>query len=64
MKKLRNERLSEHLLNVDEDILANAYEVDNPEKLQRYINTKKEKKKPFYIIKRAVIFKPLINYFL
>ncbi len=59
MKKLRNERLSEHLLNVDEDILANAYEVDNPEKLQRYINTKKEKKKPFYItpvFRRATAF--------
>lgn len=48
MKNSRNERLSEHLLNVDEDILANAYEVDDSEKLQMYIK-KKNAKKPVYI---------------
>ena len=49
MKNSRNERLSEHLLNVDEDILANAYEVDNSKKLRMYKKTKNEKKKPIYI---------------
>ena len=31
MKNSRNERLSEHLLNVDEEILTNAYEIDDAE---------------------------------
>lgn len=50
MKKSRNERLSEHLLNVDEEILTNAYEIDDAEKLGQYIKTKNSKtKKPFYM---------------
>lgn len=50
MKSSRNEKLSEHLLNVDEEILANAYEVDDAEKLKRYIKAKDaNKKKPFYM---------------
>lgn len=59
MKNSRNERLSEHLLNVDEEILANAYEIDSSEKLQRYIKTKNEKNKPFYVthtFRRATTF--------
>ena len=50
MKNSRNERLSEHLLNVDEEILTNAYEIDDAEKLGQYIKTKNSKtKKPFYM---------------
>lgn len=60
MKNSRSERLSQYLLNVDEEILANAYEVDSLEKLQRYIKTKNAKnKKPFYvthIFRRATVF--------
>lgn len=49
MRNSRNERLSEHLLNVDEEILENAYEIDDAEKLKRYIENRKEKvKKTFY----------------
>ena len=50
MKNSRNERLSEHLMNVDEEIFANAYEIDDAEKLRKYIRTKNAKtKKPFYM---------------
>lgn len=50
MKNARNERLSEHLLNVDEDILGNAYAIDDPEKLKQYMKAKNAKsKKPFYM---------------
>lgn len=50
MKNTRNEEFSEHLLNVDEEILTNAYEIDNVEKLRQYIKTKNAKtKKPFYL---------------
>lgn len=45
MKNSRNERLSEHLLNVDEEILTNAYEVDSCQKLQSYIKTKNARNK-------------------
>lgn len=51
MRKSRNEILSECLLNVDEDILANAYEIDSPDKLKQYIKKKNAKiKKPFYVM--------------
>ncbi len=60
MKILRSEKLSQHLLNVDEEILAKAYEVDTSEKLQEYIQRKNVKnKKPFYvspIFRRATVF--------
>ena len=46
MKRTRSENLSEHLLNADESLLANAYEVDDAEKLKQYIREKT--KKPFY----------------
>ncbi len=50
MKNSRNERLSEHLMNVDEEILTNAYEIDDAEKLGQYIKTKNAKtKKPLYM---------------
>ena len=50
MKNSRDERLSEHLMNVDEEIFANAYEIDDAEKLGQYIKTKNSKtKKPFYM---------------
>ncbi len=50
MKSSRNEKFSEHLLNVDEEILTNAYEIDDAEKLRQYIKTKNAKaKKPFYM---------------
>lgn len=42
MKNSRNEKFSEHLLNVDEEILTNAYEIDDAEKLRQYIKTKKQ----------------------
>ena len=49
MKNSRNKRLSEHLLNVDEDIVTNAYEIDDTEKLKQYVKAKKARtKKPFY----------------
>lgn len=40
MKNRPCEKISEYLLNVDDDIIANAYEVDNAEKLDRYIKKK------------------------
>ena len=43
MKNSRNERLSEHLMNVDEEIFANAYEIDDTKKLEQYIKTKTAK---------------------
>lgn len=50
MKNSRNEKMSEHLLNVDEEILNNAYEIDDAEKLKQYIKAKNAKtKKPFYL---------------
>lgn len=50
MKNSRSEKLSEHLLNVDEEILTNAYEIDDAEKLRQYIKKKNAKtKKPFYM---------------
>ena len=41
MKRSRKEDLSEHLLNVDDSILENAYEVDSAEKLKKYMKEKK-----------------------
>lgn len=50
MKNSRNERLSEHLLNVDDEIFTHAYETDDAEKLKQYIKTKNAKtKKTFYM---------------
>lgn len=50
MKNSRSEKLSEHLLNVDEEILTSAYEIDDAEKLRQYIKTKNAKTKPpFYM---------------
>ena len=40
MKSSQRERLSEHLLNVDEEILSNAYEIDDAGKLKQYIKAK------------------------
>ncbi|MBQ7365435.1 MAG: hypothetical protein IJW46_07535 [Clostridia bacterium] len=49
MKKPRNETLAEHLLNVDEDIMANAYEIDDAEKLRQFTKTKSARtKKTWY----------------
>ncbi|MBO7737916.1 MAG: hypothetical protein J6S77_04325, partial [Clostridia bacterium] len=36
-------RLSEHLLNVDEDIISGAYDTDNAEKLKEYKKSKTKK---------------------
>lgn len=59
MKNDRNERLSEHLLNIDQDILAHAYEIDDAEKLKQYVQTKNAKtKRPFYmtpVFRRAAV---------
>ena len=50
MKSSPNERLSEHLLNIDEEILANAYKIDTAEKLRQYIKTKNvNRKKSLYL---------------
>ncbi len=43
MKNSGAERLTEHLLNVDEDILSRAYDTDNAEKLKEYKKTKTKK---------------------
>lgn len=50
MRNSRNEILSEHLLHVAEDILSNAYEIDDGEKLRNYTKTKNAKlRKPFFV---------------
>ena len=49
MKNAQNEKLSEHLLNVDEEILDNAYEIDDAEKLKEYVKTKNRERRPFYL---------------
>ena len=50
MKSSPNERLSEHLLNIDEEILANVYKIDTAEKLRQYIKTKNvNRKKSLYL---------------
>ena len=50
MKKSNSEKLAEHLLHVDEEIITNAYEIDDGEKLMQYIKTKNNRfKKPFYL---------------
>lgn len=36
MKESRNEKLSEHLLHIDEELLISAYDVDDAEKLAEY----------------------------
>lgn len=49
MKRSRCEKLSEHLSNVDEELLANAHEIDDAKKLRQYIKAKNAKSpKPFY----------------
>ena len=45
MKNSRNEKLSEYLLHVDEDIMNNAYVIDDAVKLKRYIKEKNKKTK-------------------
>jgi len=54
MKHSRNQRLSEHLLNVDENILTNAYNVDDAEKLKAYKKTKHTNNHPIYAVRKAV----------
>ena len=54
MKHSRNQRLSEHLLNVDENILTNAYNVDDAEKLKAYKKTKHTNNRPIYAVRKAV----------
>ncbi len=54
MKHSRNQRLSEHLLNVDENILTNAYNVDDAEKLKAYKKAKHTNNRPIYAIRKAV----------
>lgn len=50
MKISRNENLAKHLLNVDEEIFTNAYEIDDADKFRKYIRTKKAKTgKSFYL---------------
>lgn len=48
MKNSRSEKLSEYLMNVDEKILSDAYEIDDAEKLGKYKKTENAKK-PFYM---------------
>ncbi len=55
MKDSRNEKLSEHLLNVDENILDNAYKVDDAEKLKQYMKEKNARTKP--VFGRAAVLK-------
>ena len=45
MKKIRSEKLHDHLLNVNEDILENAYNIDDAEKLKSYTQQKNAKLK-------------------
>lgn len=50
MKNSQAKRLSEELLNVDQKIVADAFEIDDAKKLKEYIKSKtNEAKKPFYI---------------
>lgn len=53
MKNSSNERLSEHLLNIDARLLENAHNIDDAEKLRQY--TRSKNKKHSYFIKIAVI---------
>ena len=46
MSKSQNEKLSDILVDIDEKLLANAYETDTPEKLKQYA---KEKKKATHV---------------
>ncbi len=49
MKNVRCEKLFENLLNVEEEIIANSYEIDNAQKLKIYIKKNNEnRKKHFY----------------
>ncbi len=54
MKHSRNQRLSEHLLNVDEEILTNAYNVDDAEKLKAYKKAKHTNNRPVYAIRKPI----------
>ena len=45
MKRSRSERLSEHLLNIDDDLFAKAYQIDDADKLKQYETTKNAKNK-------------------
>lgn len=55
MNHARNEKLAEHLLNVDAALLSQAYDIDDGQKLRAYINAKKaEKRKALY---RAPVFR-------
>lgn len=49
------EKLSEHLTNVDEDIISKAYEIDDPEKLKKYKESKNIKGKRPPMIKIVAI---------
>ena len=50
MKNSQAKRLSEELLNVDQKIVADAFEIDDAKKLKEYTKLKtNEAKKPFYI---------------
>ena len=54
MKHSRNQRLSEHLLHVDEEILTNAYNVDDAEKLKTYKKTKHTNIRPIYAARKPI----------
>ena len=53
MKSSRSEELFERLSEADEDILGNAYGIDDAEKLRRYVKEKKAKEKKRNYLKRS-----------
>ena len=55
MKSSRSEELFERLSEADEDILGNAYGIDDAEKLRRYVKEKKAKEKRPFSVRRAVV---------
>lgn len=50
MNKSRNEKLSDYLLEIDEDLLENAYAIDDAEKLKIYIKSKKDNRKTAFFL--------------
>lgn len=55
MNNSRSERLSDYLSEIDEDLLDNAYAVDDAKKLKTYIKSKKASPKTALFPKRAVL---------
>ena len=53
MKTSKNEKLSEYLMSIDEELIANAYNIDDAEKLKQYVKQKNNKNKKTIILSPA-----------